>query len=206
MEQKLYDYMDWAEIEAILYSEEDRPHEILGPHVTPDGIVIQVYDPTAASVSVGVDGKKKQYPMEEMELDDMGGYFAVLIPGKQIPDYTLFVTHKDGETETRKDPYAFEPVIDARDRALFSEGIHYEIYEKLGAHPMTIHGVSGVLFAVWAPNAVRVSVVGDFNLWDGRRHQMRRLMDSGIFELFIPGLVEGDLYKYELKVKEGCFP
>ncbi len=203
MDQKLYDYMDWAEIEAVLYSEEDNPHKILGPHLTEDGVLIQVYDPTAASVSVEVAGKKKLYALEEVELDDQAGYFAVLIPGRKIPDYTLVVTHEDGAVEMRKDPYAFEPVIDARDRKLFSEGIHYEIYDKLGAHPMTINGVSGVLFAVWAPNAVRVSVVGDFNLWDGRRHQMRRLEDSGIFELFIPGMIEGDLYKYELKVKGG---
>lgn len=203
MEQKLYDYLDWARIEAILYSEEDNPHEVLGPHLIGDGIAIQVYDPTATNISVEVAGKKKHYQMEEVELDDQAGYFVVLIPGKKIPDYTLLITHEDGMVEKRKDPYAFEPVIDARDRTLFTEGIHYEIYEKLGSHPMTIHGVFGVLFAVWAPNAVRVSVVGDFNLWDGRRHPMRRLGDSGIFELFIPGLVEGDLYKYELKVKGG---
>ncbi len=203
MEQKLYDYMDWAEIEAILYSEEDNPHKVLGPHVMDAGVAIQVYDPTAASISIEVEGKQKPYPMEEVELDGQGGYFAALVPGKKIPEYTLLVTHDNGEVETRKDPYAFEPVIDARDMQRFSEGIHYEIYEKLGAHPMTVNGVDGVLFAVWAPNAMRVSVVGDFNSWDGRRHQMRRLEDSGIFELFIPGVIEGDLYKYELKVKGG---
>ena len=85
----------------------------------------------------------------------------------------------------------------------FNAGICYDIYEKLGSHPMTVNGVEGVLFAVWAPNAMRVSVVGDFNLWDGRRLPMRRLWDSGIFELFVPGLAAGQLYKYEIKAKGG---
>lgn len=201
MEEKLYDYLDWAQIEALFYSEEDHPHEVLGAHKTKDGILIQAYDPTAKAISVEVEGKKKRYPMEAFELDEMRGYFAVLIPGKTIPNYKLHVTHMEDNIEVRIDPYAFEPQIDARDMQRFSEGIHYEIYDKLGAHPQNVNGVDGVLFAVWAPNAIRVSVVGDFNQWDGRRHPMRRLDDSGIFELFIPGMIEGDLYKYELKTQ-----
>lgn len=100
------------------------------------------------------------------------------------------------------DPYAFNPIISDLDRYLFNQGTHYKIYEKLGSHPMTVDGVKGILFAVWAPNAKRVSVVGSFNDWDGRRHPMRCLGDSGIWELFIPGVLEGDLYKYEIKTKE----
>ena len=100
------------------------------------------------------------------------------------------------------DPYAF-PGSDHGKRGIsFYAGICYDIYEKLGAHPMTVQGVEGVYFAVWAPNAMRVSVVGDFNHWDGRTCQMHCL-DSGIFELFIPGLAEGTLYKYEIKAKGG---
>jgi 1,4-alpha-glucan branching enzyme len=101
------------------------------------------------------------------------------------------------------DPYSFGQVLTEADLSSFTKGIHYTIYDKLGAHPKDIDGVSGVHFAVWAPNAVRVSVVGDFNAWDGRRHPMKRLKDSGIFELFIPGLTTGELYKYEIKVKGG---
>ena len=97
----------------------------------------------------------------------------------------------------------FEPVIDPIDISLFNEGKHYSIYEKMGAHPMTVDGVEGVLFAVWAPNADRVSVVGNFNNWDGRRHPMRKLDYSGIYELFIPGKLVGEIYKYEIKAKSG---
>ena len=101
------------------------------------------------------------------------------------------------------DPYRFAPVISKKDTDRFAAGIHYEAYNMLGAHVRTIDGIKGVHFAVWAPNALRVSVVGDFNHWDGRVHQMRRLWDSGIFELFIPGELEGQNYKYELKTKGG---
>ncbi|MDY4516990.1 MAG: 1,4-alpha-glucan branching protein GlgB, partial [Lachnospiraceae bacterium] len=101
------------------------------------------------------------------------------------------------------DPYAFEPQISENETRKFNAGICYDIYEKLGAHPMKINGVDGVLFAVWAPNAMRVSVVCDAVLWDGRRLPMRRLWDSGIFELFVPGLTAGTVYKYEIKAKGG---
>jgi 1,4-alpha-glucan branching enzyme len=101
------------------------------------------------------------------------------------------------------DPYSFAPCYTEGDLKKFESGVHYSIYEKMGAHPMTIDNTEGVYFSVWAPCAMRVSVVGDFNLWDGRRHQMRRLGDSGIFELFIPGLKAGMLYKYEIKHMNG---
>jgi 1,4-alpha-glucan branching enzyme len=138
-----------------------------------------------------------------MECMDKEGFFAVLIPGKKVVPYTLLATYDNDTTEEIIDPYTFEPVIDALDINRFSHGIHYSIYEKLGAHVIKNNKVQGVLFAVWAPNAIRVSVVGDFNNWDGRRHPMRKLLDSGIFELFIPGIELGELYKYELKIKGG---
>lgn len=200
MDEKLYNLCDWAEIEAIVYSEHDNPHKILGPHVTEDGIMISTFMPTAVSVMLKPDKTEKEY---EMEMVDESGYFSVLIQGKKIPSYTFLYTFDNGTTMEVRDPYAFEPVIDAMDMKKFESGSHYTIYEKMGAHPMTINGVEGVLFAVWAPNAIRVSVVGDFNLWDGRKHPMRRLGDSGIFEVFIPGIKAGEIYKYELKVKGG---
>ena len=199
-EDRLYDLMDWAQIEAVVYSEEDHPHEILGPHITADGILIQAFIPTADRIIVQITGKKESY---EMTMQDENGFFAVLIPGKVIPRYTLYIIFDNGTSMEYADPYAFEPVITRKDTAKFNAGICYDIYEKLGAHPMTINGVSGVHFAVWAPNAMRVSVVGDFNLWDGRRLPMRRLWDSGIFELFVPGISVGEIYKYEIKAKGG---
>ena len=118
-------------------------------------------------------------------------------------EYTLLVVYDNGTSEELYDPYAFSPLYTESDLKKFEAGVHYTIYEKMGAHPMSVNGVEGVYFSVWAPCAMRVSVVGDFNLWDGRRHQMRRLGDSGIFELFIPGLASGLIYKYEIKNSHG---
>lgn len=198
MEKELYDLMDWAAIEGIVYSEEDNPHRILGPHKTKSGILIQTFVPGAAAVTVKTE--EKQYPME---LADEAGFFAVLVPEKKIPNYTFLVEYENGVISEWGDPYCFEPVIHAQDMKRFESGIHYTIYEKMGAHIMELNKTKGTLFAVWAPNAIRVSVVGNFNSWDGRKHQMRRLGESGIFELFIPDVLEGEIYKYELKLKGG---
>lgn len=199
MEEKLYNLMDWAGIEAIVYSEEDNPHGILGPHITEDGVLIQTFLPGAVKVSVKVG--KEEYPMVQ---EDEEGFYAVLIPGDVIPVYTMKAEFDSGDViDGISDPYAFEPQISENETRKFNAGICYDIYEKLGAHPMKINGVDGVLFAVWAPNAMRVSVVCDAVLWDGRRLPMRRLWDSGIFELFVPGLTAGTVYKYEIKAKGG---
>ena len=200
MEQKLYDQMDWAGIEELVYSESAHPHDMLGPHLTQEGLLIQAFLPGAAEVAVKLAASGKKFAME---LADEAGFFAVLIPRKTVATYTLVVTWENGEVEELHDPYAFEPQYTESDLKKFAAGIHYKIYEKMGAHLMTVDNVSGVYFSVWAPCAMRVSVVGDFNNWDGRRHQMRLLGDSGIFELFIPGLKEGDLYKFEIKTKAG---
>ena len=198
MSEKLYEMMDWPEIEAVVYSEESEPKKLLGPRVTPDGILIQCFLPDARQVKVVLTKGRQEY---EMELQDEAGYYAVLIPGDKIPKYKIEAVYDEGVTEKFYDPYAFESQITVEEEQQFSAGICYDIYEKLGAHPMTIHGISGVYFAVWAPNAMRVSVVGDFNHWDGRKHQMNRLSVSGIYELFIPGIKPGTLYKYEIKAK-----
>ena len=199
MEEKLYNLMDWAAIEALVYSEEDNPHSILGPHITEDGVLIQTFLPTAVKASVKVSGGKKEYPMI---MEDEEGFFAVLIPRKTIPEYTICAEFDNGAVEEFADPYAFAPQITEKDTKKFNAGICYDIYEKLGAHPMVIDGVAGVLFAVWAPNAVRVSVVCDSVLWDGRRLPMRRLWDSGIFELFVPGMKAGTVYKRRFDIPE----
>ncbi|MDO5294040.1 MAG: 1,4-alpha-glucan branching protein GlgB [bacterium] len=199
MDDALYNVMNWPQIEAIVYSEHDNPHDILGYSKIEEGYLINAFFPTATSVQVVLkDGKKYT-----MELTDEAGFYSVIVPRRNKPEYKYVVNYDNGTEQEVVDPYNFKPVITARDMDMFSKGVHYTVYEKLGAHPMTINGVEGVAFAVWAPNAIRVSVVGDFNIWDGRRHPMRRLGDSGIFELFIPGVKEGEVYKYELKVKGG---
>lgn len=198
MNEKLYNLMDWPRIEGIIYSEEDDPHSILGPHTEGNGTLVQMYYPDAASAVLCTDEG-----CFDMEMADEEGFFAYLSSKKELTDYTYQVRFADGSVKEIIDPYRFAPVISHSDTEKFNAGIHYEAYKILGAHLMSVDGVEGVHFAVWAPNAVRVSVVGDFNNWDGRIHQMRRLWDSGIFELFIPGVREGQNYKYELKVKGG---
>ncbi len=200
MDKKLYDLMDWAGVEAIVYSEEDHPEKYLGPHQTEDGIAVQAFFPDAKGAAVVLGSTGKTY---QMDLEDEAGYFAALLPGKRIPDYSFTITYENSVVEGQKDPYSFPAQITEKEAKKFNAGICYNIYNKLGAHPMTIKGTDGVYFAVWAPNAMRVSVVGDFNLWDGRRLPMRRLGDSGIFELFVPGIGSGEIYKYEIKAKGG---
>src|SRR4051812_35113313 len=118
-------------------------------------------------------------------------------------EYDLEVEYADGNTFTLRDPYAFLPTLGELDIHLVMEGRHEELYERLGAHVREINGVSGTAFAVWAPNARSVAVVGDFNSWDGRLHPMRTLGSSGIWELFPPGVEAGHAYKFEIRTQEG---
>lgn len=200
MNERLYEMMDWAAIEELVYSESSNPHQILGPHMTKEGLLIQAFIPTAASMAVRLMASGKEYPME---MEDEAGFFAVLIPRKSMAEYSLLVTFDNGDVKEIRDPYAFAPQLEETDLKKFAAGIHYRIYDKMGAHSMEVDGVKGVYFAVWAPCALRISVVGDFNLWDGRRHPMRKLEESGIFELFIPELALGTIYKYEIKAQNG---
>ena len=200
MEEKLYQLMNWATIEAIEYSEYDAPHSILGPHKTAEGIIINTYLPTAKNVSVVLED---DLTVIEMEKVDEQGFYSILLSMKKIPKYKLRVVYDNDTVNELYDPYSFPLNFDEQDSNRFNSGIHYNVYSKLGAHVCTLNGVQGVMFAVWAPNAMRVSVVGDFNLWDGRRHPMYKHQDSGVFELFIPELKEGSLYKFELKLKGG---
>ena len=200
MDKVLYDLMDWAAIEELVYSEAAEPKNMLGAHVTEAGVLVQAFIPGAAAVTVKLAANGEEYPME---LQDDAGFFAVLVPGQEVMGYTLLVTGGDDTTEEIHDPYAYPSQYTDSDLKKFAAGIHYDVYKKMGAHPMEINGVPGVSFSVWAPCAMRVSVVGDFNKWDGRRHQMQRLGNSGIFELFIPGLAVGTVYKYEIKTRRG---
>ncbi|MCR5331138.1 MAG: 1,4-alpha-glucan branching protein GlgB [Lachnospiraceae bacterium] len=194
----LYDLMNWGAMEALIYSEHDDPHSWLGPHVTEKGVRYSTYQPTAKSIKLWIG--RECYEMSNV--DDQGN-FSVLVPGNEIQPYRYEITYDNDDTQEIRDPYAFDPLITHEDEDRFIRGIHYEIYEKLGAHVHRVNNVWGTYFAVWAPNATRVSVVGNFNGWDGRRHPMRKLHAAGIFELFIPGIDEGELYKFELKTKGG---
>lgn len=200
MTNKLYKLMNWPEIEEIIYSESDHPHDLLGPHICGSQTLYQAYFPEAKKVSLVLEETKT---VKKMEMADEDGFFAVLVPGKNHGRYHYETEHDKNRKEEHYDAYAFAPVLTEGDLDKFSHGIHYTIYEKMGAHPMRINGVDGVHFAVWAPNAMRVSTVGDFNNWDGRVHQMRRLGDFGVFEIFIPDARVSDCYKFEIKLRDG---
>lgn len=199
MAEELYNLMDWQKIEALVYSEENEPQKTLRPKIMKNGILFQCFFPGAQKVKLLFGKKKQEY---KMEMQDEAGFFACLVPEKQVLNYVYQVLFESGEEKLVQDPYYFESQITKEEEKKFCAGIYYDIYEKLGAHYQKIKGVWGVHFAVWAPNALRVSVVGDFNHWDGRIHQMNRLSKSGIFELFIPGVKPSDLYKYEIKTKD----
>ena len=202
MNNRLYKLMNWPKIEEIIYSECDAPHELLGPHKAGTQTLVQAFFPGAKEAAIVMEGTEEPVRMERADED---GYFAVLLPMpvKEVPVYHYVVMDGEGVSTDRGEAYRYEPLITKQDTEKFRNGIHYTVYEKLGAHPMALDGVQGTYFAVWAPGAVRVSVVGDFNSWDGRVHQMRRLWDSGIFELFVPGAGPGDNYKFELKLRDG---
>lgn len=186
-------------VDLIRYGDCDNPHGTLGRHIVSNGQVISSYHPYAQEMRVILDNGLV-YPMETVERTNV---FSVFLPVTDKIPYEIEMIYGDGRTWRGRDPYSFEPQLSDLDIYLFNEGTHYEIYRKLGAHPMTVDGVDGIYFAVWAPNAKRVSVVGNFNIWDGRICPMRRLNQSGIFELFMPGIQVGELYKYEIKTKLG---
>ena len=130
------------------------------------------------------------------------GLFEIIVPRLPPFDYSYEVTYYNHNTNRFADPYRPLPQLGSDDRYLFNNGTHYQLYDKLGAHPTTLDGKTGTIFRVWAPNARRVSVIGDFNAWDGRVHQMRVIDQSGVWELFIPGIGQGEVYKFEIRTKD----
>jgi 1,4-alpha-glucan branching enzyme len=178
------------------------PHSILGPHaVTIDGspcLVIRAYHPDVKEVEVISDST-----LWRMTRVHEAGLFEVILPTTaHIPPYQLRITHHDGPTVETHDPYAVRPLLTDLELHLFAEGTLYKAYESFGAHVRTIEGIRGVHFVVWAPNASRVSVIGDFNGWNGLTHPMTSRGPTGLWELFIPDLPEGTLYKYEIRSRE----
>ena len=202
MNKRLYGLMNWPKIEEIIYSECDDPHALLGPHDAGSQTLVQAFFPAAKKVAIVLNDTGETF---QMEMADTDGYFAAFLPmpERDVPGYHYVVKGADGTVSRHGEAYRFAPLISKKDTELFKNGIHYTVYEKLGAHPMAMDGAGGTYFAVWAPHALRVSVVGDFNCWDGRVHQMRRLWDSGIFEIFVPGAEIGQNYKFEIKLKNG---
>ena len=168
------------------------PFSILGRHQKNGKSLIKVFMPHAESVKLGINGPEMQ------RIEDTDFFEYIDIADKSKGHYLLTWVDKDGAHHENYDPYDFGTQIPEFDQHLFCEGKHWHIYQKLGAHLHSSDDINGVLFAVWAPNAARVSVIGDFNHWDGRCHPMRSLGSTGLWEIFIPGLVAGCLYKFEI--------
>lgn len=192
--------INWNEVNMLVEGHHDNPHHILGMHESIDGIYINAYFPGAESVKAIAKTKKKTY---QLKSERVAGFFSIKILDTNPFPYEYEVIYVDGTKKIVQDAYNFDEVIDPIDISKFNDGIHYDIYKKLGAHPYTMDGVDGVLFGVWAPHAQRVSVVGNFNNWNGNQHMMRRVEYSGIYELFIPGITVGEIYKFEIATKTG---
>ena len=192
---------DNAELDSLLTATHGDPFAFLGPHHANGSWTIRVFDPSAREVAV-LDANDPDKILGADRVHDSGFFEAILPDGPNRPHYRLRRTdYQDRETVTA-DPYSFGPILGELDIHLFSEGNHHRIYEKLGAHLQEFDGVRGCAFAVWAPNAQRVSVVGDFNGWDGRVNPMRKLQ-GGIWEIFLPGVEEGTHYKFEVRGAHG---
>ena len=196
-----------AGADAIADARHPDPFSFLGPHLDPGAgparggrLVVRAMLPGAQSVAIVPAGAAAV----AMERRHPAGVFEAEMAGvSEIPDYRLRVTYPGGRTIDVDDPYRYGRVVGDYDLYLLGEGTHTRIYDRLGAHAMTIGSTAGVHFAVWAPNAARVSVVGDFNSWDGRVHPMRVLGASGIWEIFLPAARLGDRYKFELRTRQG---
>jgi 1,4-alpha-glucan branching enzyme len=187
-----------TDVEAIVAGRSPNPFAVLGPHACEGGATIRAFAPGARSLSALLaDGER--LPLEKRGVD---GFFEGFAPLPPPFAYRLLAENESGAWEW-DDPYRFDPILGELDDHLLVEGAHRELYARLGAHKIAHQGAEGVHFSVWAPQAGRVSVVGDFNQWDGRRHSMRKRIDSGLWEIFIPGVAEGALYKYEILSSSG---
>ena len=176
------------EIEALMCGNHTNPHRILGIHKEDHRYIVRARFPEASAMEI-LCKDRKPYPMVQVKGTDI---FEGFLPQKL--DYRLRVHFTSKAIFEFEDPYQFLPTLSNEDLFLFNQGNHHRIYEKLGAHAIKHEGINGYAFGVWAPNARRVSVVGDFNQWDGRIHPMRLLENSGIWELFIPNLEAGQKY------------
>ncbi len=186
------------ELKRLLALRHHDPHSILGAHSTDRGVIVRAYRPDAQKIFAMLDGE----PPREMLMRPEPGLFEILIADRrQIFPYQLRVHYPGGLVATIREPYPFPPTLGALDLHLWAEQKHERIWDKLGAHVLEFEGVQGTSFAVWAPNADGVSVVGDFNSWDGRLDMMRMLGSSGVWEIFVPDLPAGTRYKFEIRTQ-----
>jgi 1,4-alpha-glucan branching enzyme len=195
-----------AELNSIVHAQNRAPHQLLGMHPLGDGsgLIARAFLDNAAEVEV-VSARETDKPRFRLEkLHDAGLFEGVTREANRVYAYHLKITDYQGNVRQLRDPYSFLPTLGETDLFLFGQGNERRIYDKLGAQWRVIDDVPGTSFAVWAPNAQRVSVIGDFNNWDGRYHPMRSLGPSGVWELFIPGVGEGALYKFEIRTQQGA--
>ncbi len=194
---------DAGDVAAVVAADHPDPFGFLGMHdLAPGGpLVVRALLPQAVRVWV-VESAAKRVVAELARFDEAGLFAGVVEGRKERFPYRLAVETAAGTSEI-EDPYRFPPVLSKADVQRLAEGNHPTSYEKLGSHPANLDGVDGVAFAVWAPHARRVAVIGEFNDWDGRRHGMRLRNDCGVWEIFLPGVEPGQLYKYEIKSSEG---
>jgi 1,4-alpha-glucan branching enzyme len=192
--------VETTELDALARREHPNPHGVLGAHPADQGAVIRALRPAASAISAQLEDGSTV----ELEQIHPGGVFEGFAPDAEPPfRYRLEIDYGDVGNFTIDDPYAFGPTIGELDLYLIGEGRHEQIYERLGAHVIEHEGATGTAFAVWAPAARAISVVGEFNSWDGRLHAMRSLGSSGVWELFLPGVEPGVRYKYEILGADG---
>ena len=194
-----------AELESLVAAQHRTPHDLLGMHVLGDasGVVVRALLQNASVVEAVPTHEKDRPTIPLKRLSDEGVFEGVSREATAIFAYDLVITDFEGNRRWTRDAYSFLPSLGETDLYLFAQGNERRLADKLGAHLRVIDGVPGVSFAVWAPNARRISVVGGFNQWDGRYHPMRLLGSSGVWELFVPGLGEGTLYKFEVQDADG---
>ncbi len=202
MNDKLNNWINWILYDELIDGKINAPKHLLGIHDYGDGQVITCYKPHSSSVSVKLPKGKASTPLEKISED---GFYGIYFPKKKFKgvDYHLVTEYYDGTSVESVDCYAFPGQFTDYDAYLFAEGKDYDIYKKMGAHPMEIDGVKGTYFAVWAPDARSVSVVGDFNMWDGALNPMQLHSASGIYELFMPGVMPGAIYKFQILTRYG---
>lgn len=188
--------LDDGDRARLLAGEHHAPHDLLGAHLTRGGVVVRALRPFARSVTVLAQGLRAELQ------SDGDGFFSGVLPTPAVPEYRLLVAYEDNEIEM-EDPYRFLPSIGELDLHLIGEGRHEELWRALGSQPMEHQGVAGTRFTVWAPNARGVRVTGDFNFWDGTGFPMRSLGSTGVWELFVPAVGEGTLYKFDICRPDG---
>ncbi|MFR9796950.1 1,4-alpha-glucan branching enzyme [Streptomyces sp. MS06] len=188
--------LDAADRARLLDGTHHAPHSVLGAHPAPGGVVFRAFRPYAQSVTVHAEDLRARLH------DDGDGFFSGLLPLREVPEYRLLIGYRDAVHET-EDAYRFLPTLGELDLHLIGEGRHEQLWEVLGAHPTVHQGVPGTRFAVWAPNARGVRVTGSFSFWDGTGWPMRSLGSSGVWELFVPGIGDGELYKFDITRPDG---